>query len=573
MKSMMKIRLKIRVAAQLLIFLLLLLQIACSNETESAPVDIIFMNGQVIDGSGAPSYIADVGVSNGIITAVGDLSGQQAMERIDITGLAISPGFIDAHSHAEEALVKPELKSNKGFLTQGVTTSVFGVDGGYSSNDVRSIRETLLRQGVGTNFMFYVGHNGIREAIMGMQDRAPDSDEMGQMKGMVREAMEEGAVGLSSGLMYLPGNYAETDELIELSRVVAEYSGIYESHVRDPADNLLASIEECLTIAREAGVAAHPAHIKAVGGKNFGTSTQIVQLIEEQQQLGLEVTSDLYPYDGAAARNLSDLLLPPLDWPEAQKLLTIFDPSTAQETRQKLQNEMDAFWPIALADPILRQQIKAVTENPPEGIFSWIKAVGYSSFRIVVAKTPGVEGQMVLELAENMGIEPFDLLADLVVKEGKVPKLTLGAIQESDVRELIKQPWVMISSDGRESGKDGPSGHPRFRGSFPRVLARYVREWKVLSLEEAVRKMTSLPARYLRLRNHGLLRQGYNADITVFNPETIIDRSTWAEPWLYSEGIVHVLVNGKFAIKNEQMTGGTYGRYIQFTGNSHTKTN
>jgi len=210
MKSKMKIRLIIRVATQLLIFLLLLLQIACSNETESVSVDIIFMNGQVIDGSGEPSFIADVGVSNGIITAVGDLSGQQAMERIDITGLAISPGFIDAHSHAEEALIKPELKKNKGFLTQGVTTSVFGVDGGYSSNDVRNIRETLVRQGVGTNFMFYVGHNGIREAVMGMQDRAPDSDEMDQMKSMVREAMEEGAVGLSSGLMYLPGNYAET---------------------------------------------------------------------------------------------------------------------------------------------------------------------------------------------------------------------------------------------------------------------------------------------------------------------------------------------------------------------------
>lgn len=563
----------LHIAKQMRVLACLAVLAACSVEPETEPFDIIFVNGLVVDGSGATPFIADVAISNGLITAVGDLSDSKAAERIDISGMAITPGFIDVHSHAEEALINPELKVNKGFVTQGVTTSVFGIDGGYASNDIRTIRETLERQGVGTNFMFFAGHNGIREEVMGLDDRPPSNDEMDQMKNMVRQAMDEGAAGLSSGLMYLPGNYADTSELTTLARVVAEYNGIYESHVRDPAEQLLASIDECLTIAREAGVAAHPAHIKAVGGKNFGTAREIVELITAQQQLGAEITADLYPYDGAAARNLSDLLLPPADWPEAQKMRQILDRSTTEEARKKLQGELDTFWPLALADPVRRQQIKTVTENPPEGIFSWIKAVGYSSFRIVVSQTPGLEGRMVLEIADTMGTEPFDLLADLIVKEGKTPKLTLGAIQESDLRELITQPWVMISSDGREAGIDGPSGHPRFRGSFPRVLARYVREWQVLSLEEAVRKMTSLPASYLKLENHGLIRQGYNADIAVFNPQTITDRSTWAEPWLYSEGMVHVLVNGRFAMKDEQMTGETFGHYIPFKGASQNKTN
>jgi len=555
-----------RIVVSTLIFTFLLLQAACSSDKEQVPFDLVFTNGLVIDGSGDPPFIADIAISDGVIKAIGNLSGKKSAERVDITGMAIAPGFIDVHSHAEEALIRPDLKTNKGFVTQGVTTSVFGVDGGYATHDMDAIRETLERQGVGTNFMFFVGHNGIREAVMGLDDRSPSDADMDQMKNMVREAMAGGAVGLSSGLMYLPGNYASTSEMIELATVVGEFNGIYESHVRDPADNLLDSISECLTIAREAGVAAHPAHIKAVGGKNFGAAKSIVQLITEQQRLGLEVTTDLYPYDGAAARNLSDLLLPPLDWPESQKLLQIYDRATSDETREMLQRELDEFWPVALDDPERRRQIKAMTENPPEGVFSWIKAVGYSSFRIVVARTPGLEGRMVLDIAKANGVEPFDLLADLIVKEGKTPKLTLGAIQESDVRELITQPWVMISSDGRESGIDGPSGHPRFRGSFPRVLGRYVREWQVLSLEEAVRKMTSLPASYLRLKNRGLLKQGYNADITVFKPEEIIDRSTWAEPWLYSQGVVHVLVNGEFAMRDEQMTGGTYGRYIRFEG-------
>jgi len=551
----------------------LTLQTACSIETEQEPFDRIFLNGMVIDGSGAPSFIADVAIHDGKIAAIGKLSDKKANERIDISGLVISPGFIDVHSHAEEALINPELKINKGFVTQGVTTSVFGIDGGYSSPDVAAIREKLKRQGIGTNFMFFVGHNGIREAVMGMDDRPPTNSEMNQMKDMVRQAMIQGAVGLSSGLMYLPGNYADTSEMIELASVVSEFNGVYESHVRDPADNLLSSIDECLNIATEAGVAAHPAHIKAVGGKNFGVAKEIIQMVNDYQKRGLIVTADLYPYDGAAARNLSDLLLPPMDWPEAEKLLQILDRSTTETTRQRLQGELDDFWPTALQNAELRQQIKTVTENPPEGIFSWIKAVGYSSFRIVVAKSPGVEGRMVLELAEATGVDPFDLLADLIVQEGKTPKLTLGAIQESDVRELITQPWVMISSDGREAGKDGPSGHPRFRGSFPRVLGRYVREWNILPLEEAVRKMTSLSASYLKLKNRGLLKQGYNADITIFNPEEIIDRATWADPWLYSQGVLHVLINGEFALRNGQMTGETHGRYIHFEGITETTTN
>jgi len=544
----------------------LLLSLASCGPVEPTQItyDIIFENGRVVDGTGGPSKIADIAVQGGIIVAIGKLAEARANTRLDVSGLVIAPGFIDVHSHAEEALIDPALRSNKGFITQGVTTTVFGVDGGHAPRTLNTIRDLLETQGVGTNFLFYVGHNGIREEVMAMADRPPTAEELESMKAMVRAAMQQGAVGLSSGLMYLPGRFAKTEEIVELARVVAEFDGLYDSHVRDPASALLDSIQECLDIASKAGIHAHPAHIKAVGGKNFGVADNIVAMVEAAQSVSQEVTADLYPYDGAAARNLLDLLVMPSQWPE----VAIFSPLTEQkltdQERTVLQDKLDIFWRSALHDPTKRLAIKEATEHPPNGVFSWIEAVGYSSFRIVVAGSPNTEGRMVLDLATERAITPFDLLAELIVAEGRRPKLTLGAIQEEDIRTLIRQPWVMISSDGREAGTKGQSGHPRFRGSFPRVLGKYVREWGVLSLEEAVRKMTSLPAEYLRLKNRGSLHEGYVADLAIFDPQLIDDRSTWAEPWLYSQGMVHVLVNGGFAMRDGEMTGNTFGAFIPF---------
>ena len=526
------------------------------------PFDVLFVSGTLVDGSGAQARVADVGVRDGRIAAVGDLQGAAALETIDIGGLVIAPGFIDAHSHAEEGLVDPALRTNAGFVTQGVTTSVFGNDGAHSLDDLRQGRETFDRQGVGTNYAFFVGHNGIRRQVMGMDDRAPTEDELERMKSLVRKAMEEGSMGLSTGLMYLPGNFATTDEVVELAKMAAPFGGIYDSHIRDPAHELLASLEEAIEIGERAGLVPHPAHVKAVASANFGKGPGIVSLVEAARARGLEVTVDQYPYDGAAAANLVNILLAPeeMGMEEGQR-----------QAMEMAATERDAAllawsdeWRELLSDASTRKRIQELTENPPTGLYSWVDAVGYGSFRIVVTDRAEYRDRMVVDVAAELGLEPFDVIADLIVEEGGLPKITLGAIQEEDVRILMKQPWVMVASDGSITGFEAGQGHPRYRGTFPRVLGRYVREWGVLELEDAVRKMTSLPAEYLRLADRGLVQLGNAADLTVFDPDSIIDRSTWAEPSLFSEGVVHVLVNGGFALRDGEMTGETHGVFLPF---------
>lgn len=534
-------------------------------QAESA-FDLILLNARVVDGTGGAAYMADVGIRDGRIAAIGGVQDASASERIDLGGLVLAPGFIDTHNHADSGIVDPALKTNRGFITQGVTTTIFGVDGAYSLDQIQQMREIFERQGIGTNYMFYIGHNGVRRAVMGMDNRPPSAAEMIAMKAMVKAAMEQGALGLSSGLMYLPGKYAATDELIELGRVAGRYGGLYDSHVRDPARNLLESIDESLTIAWKSGLSAHPAHLKAVGAANFGKSAEIAALISGWQSRGLGVTADLYPYDGAATAKLVEILVPPADSPAREMLARWREPDTSSAEQAEITREVTRYYQQALQVPETREAIRQATENPPNGVFSWVVAVGYESYRIVVSDTLEYVGRMLTDIAAEQEKTPFDLIADLIVDDGMRTKITLGAIQENDVRALLKQPWVMVSSDGEESGFENGGGHPRYRGSFPRVMGRYVREWGVLSLEEAVYKATYLPASYLQLRDRGVIRKGAWADLVVFDADKIIDRSTWDVPERYSEGVIHVLVNGKFALKNATMTGETHGRYLPFRG-------
>ena len=527
--------------------------------------DLLLLNARVVDGTGGADYMADVGIRDGRIAVIGGLSEATASERLDLNGLVLAPGFIDTHNHADQGLVDPELRTNKGFITQGVTTTIFGVDGAYNPDQIKQMREVFDRQGVGTNYMFYVGHNGVRLAVMGMDNRAPTTAEMTSMKAMVNEAMDRGALGLSSGLMYLPGNFASTGELIELGRVAGMYGGLYDSHVRDPANNLLESINECLTIAWKSGLSAHPAHLKAVSAPNFGKSGEIVALISGWQSRGLGVTADLYPYDGAATAKLVEILVPPAGSP-AEKLVARWTKADSSEEKAEIASEAARYYQQALQDPENREAFRQATENPPDGVFSWVVAVGYASFRIVVSDTPEFEGRMLTDIAEEREQTPFGLIADLIVKEGLRTKITLGAIQESDVQGLLKQPWAMVSSDGGITDFENGGGHPRYRGSFPRLIGRYVREWGVLSLEEAVYKVTSLPASYLQLMDRGVIREGAWADLVVFDADRIIDRSTWEAPDQFSEGVIHVLVNGEFALRNRQMTGATHGHFLPFRG-------
>lgn len=525
--------------------------------------DVLFEGGTVVDGTGAPAIRADVGVRDGRIVAVGDLDSTDALEVIDVASLVLTPGFIDVHSHADAALRDPAHAGIAGFLRQGVTTAVFGVDGSMHPGTMRDYAALAEDGGVGINFMAYVGHNGIRRDVMGYARRPPTSDELATMAGLVEEAMEMGAVGLSSGLMYQPGTFAETSELVALAKVVEPYGGRYDSHVRDPANELLASHNEALDIAEAAGIAAHPTHVKAVGGKNFGKGRALVDLFQRRIDAGLDVTIDIYPYDGAATSRLVALLRPaddPIGLPLYDRIVALQTGRAPMSAIPQLIQDLIVYWRAVEPGTERYAEAKLNTENPADGAYSWVQTVGYQSMRIVVSQDQEAVGEMLPDLAARHGVSPFELIRRMVVAEGGNAMVTLGAIRESEVQLLLIQPWTMVASDGAEIDPE----HPRGRGTFPRVLGRYVREWGVLTLEDAVFKMTGLPARYLKLADRGVVRIGAVADLTVFDPERIIDHSTWEEPGRYAEGVVHVLIGGQFAVRDGEVAPSRYGRFVRF---------
>lgn len=551
--------------------------IACSERGESPKAasdtrtfDLLLRGGTVVDGTGAPRFQSDVAVLDGRIAAIGELEGASATEIIDATGLVVAPGFIDTHSHADWALDNPETAGIVGFLKQGVTTALYGVDGDGTLDKIRQYQALGESNDMGINAMSYIGHNSVRSEVMGLDDRAPKGDELDEMRALVKQAMDEGAVGLSSGLMYLPGTYATTEEVIELAKVTAPYDAAYDSHVRDPSRKLLASHQECLDIAKAAGVRAHPAHVKAVGGLNFGKGPDFVALIQAAINGGQDVTVDMYPYDGAWAVPVITLIYPASDdrgKALMQKTINVMAGwnGQADETEvRKLMQEERAYWQDVHKNPELMAEAREHTENPPPGLFSWVQTVGYESMRMVVTDQPDYLDRMINDLAREQGISPFELFVNTAITEGGNAMATLGAIQEEDVRVIMSQPWAMISSDGMETSVQ----HPRGRGTFARVLGRYVREWGVLTLEDGVHKISGLPAAYLRLADRGVIREGAVADIAVFNPATVIDRSTWAEPDIYAEGVIHVLIGGTFALKDGEVTERRLGKFIPFSGGS-----
>ena len=539
---------------------LLILMAGCASEP---PYDVVLEGGLVIDGTGAEGFDADVAISGDRIAAIGDLSEARATLRVDVAGMVVAPGFIDVHSHADRGLVDPALSTNEGFLTQGVTTSVFGVDGSYSPAEIEEFKATFAAQGVGTHYAFYVGHNGVRREVMGMEERPPSAEELEAMKGLVRTAMESGAHGLSSGLMYLPGNFATTEEVVALAEVVAEFGGVYDSHIRDPAGDLAESIAECLAIGERSGAVPHPAHHKAPGAKNFGKAREISALIADARDRGIDATVDQYPYDGAATARMIEVIVPTEGLGVEEAWRAALDPELSGEQAERQLQQIAALWLDALANPAQRAQLRERTENPPADVFSWVKAVGYQSWRIVVSDAhPDWVGRMFTDVAEEEGIEPFELIVKLIEDDGPVAKVTLGACLQDDVDYLMTRPWTMIASDGTITGFEGGGGHPRSRGTFPRVLGHYVRERGLLTLEQAIHKMSGMPAAFLEMSDRGVLREGLVADVTVFDPERVIDRSTWREPSLHSVGIEHVFVAGVRALADGVVTGELPGEYL-----------
>ena len=519
-------------------------------------LDLLILGGILVDGSGQESSHTNIGVQGDRITWIGE-DGAQATDTLDATGLVVAPGFIDVHSHTVPALLEPQRRMNEGVLRQGVTTVVGGPDGGFGPEMIRTVIEALGNNGSGTNVATYIGHNAIRENVMGEdQQRAPNPSEFGIMRTQVREGMELGAVGFSTGLMYEPGMFSETSEVVELAREVAPFGGIYDSHVRNPVHAFVESDQEVVAISEGAEISGKIGHLKAVGLHNEGRINDVIALVESARSRGVEIVSDQYPYDGAATSSLMDIIVIPSSMKDLEGL----------RTSGPVDSEAAARFRSMLVDPSRRTQLKEASENGIDGGFAWLKATGYSSMRIVSSTDyPELVGVYLSELPEE-GQDPFDAVMDLIAGASAPVNITLGAITEEDVRTLMIQPWNMIASDGAYAdGSEAGRGHPRGAGTFARFLGHYVREEGVLPLEEAIRKITSLPADFLGLMDRGRIEEGYAADLSIFNAETIIDRSDWDYPQRFAEGIVHVLVNGIPVLRDGSLTGQTPGVFLSPT--------
>ncbi len=525
--------------------------------------DVIIKNGRLIDGTGSPGYHADVAVQDKKIVRIHRGLSSKAHTVIDAEGLTVTPGFIDSHSHGDLVLENQTHCRHK--LEQGITTEIAGMCGfsaaplseehleeGYkaitnlmphgASRDLHYLDrfsgyiERIKNLSLGPNMAFYVGHNTIRMAVMGYDDRQPTKEEMKKMKDYLKDAMQAGAIGLSMGLFYAPGAYSKKEELIELSHVAASYGGSLSLHIRNEGEQLIQSVEEVLDIVRATGIKAVISHHKVSGkpDKCWGLPKQTLAMIDAVSEEGYDVFMDQYPYTASST------------------VLNIYLPKSVHAL---------GFAEIIkrLADEKERNKLREMTlgrENPEE--FFWGIMISSST------RHPQLNGKMLLDAAEEMKTTPDELFFDLLLAD----ELSTGSISwrmsEDDVQLIMQHKRTMIGSDGLMY-PGCTNCHPRAFGSFPRVLGRYVRELKVLSLEEAVRKMTGMPSMLYELSGKGLLRVGMDADITIFNADTIIDRADFNDPFVRCEGLSYVLLGGEVVVKNAEHNGKQNGSVIQIS--------
>jgi len=495
--------------------------------------DVLIRNGRVLDGSGNPWIQADVAIRDDRIAAVGDLSGATAQTVIDAAGRYVAPGFIDAHSHAGGGLADDTLSAAEPLLAQGITTAVINPDGG-GAVDLAEQRTELLEHGLGVNVAPLVPHGAIRDSVLGMADRAPIPDELNRMRQLVRQGMEDGGFGLSSGPFYAPGSYAETDEFIELSKVVAEYGGIYQSHIRDESNytiGLIAAVDEVIQIAREAELPGIVTHIKALGPPVWGFSEAVVTRIERARAEGVEVFADQYPYD-ASATSLTAALVP--RWAEAGGRDSLVARIRDPDTQDRMLADMEA----NLARRGGADRIQFRTFDPD----------------------PSIEGQTLAEVASARGDEPLHTALALIEQDN--PGIVSFNMNQKDVRRFMQQPWTMTCSDGGLVAMGDGVPHPRNYGAFPRKLRTYVMEQEVIGLGFAIRSMTHLPASVMGISDRGQLRAGAYADVVVFDPERLRDTAAFQDPHQLAEGVEHVIVNGQFAVRAGVFTGERPGRVL-----------
>ncbi|MFL5578998.1 MAG: amidohydrolase family protein [Gemmatimonadaceae bacterium] len=499
--------------------------------------DLLIAGGTVIDGTGAPRFRADVAVRGDRIVRVSraGIPRERARRVIDATGLVVTPGFIDLHAHLDPLLALPGAESA---VRQGVTTALGGPDGG-SPWPLAPYLDSAAALGVGINVAFLTGHNTIRERVMGREDRAPTPAELERMRGMVARAMGEGAFGLSTGLRYLPGTFARTDEVVALARAAADSGGIYTSHLREEGLGLLEGVGEAIEIGRQARIPVVLTHHKAVGQKMWGASVRTLAMVDSARRAGVDVMIDQYPY--TATHTGTSVLIP--TW-----ALAGGDSAFARRVRDP-----------ALRDSVVRGIVFNILNDRGGGD---LRRVQFSRVRW----QPELEGRTLHDWATRRGLPPTpESGAELVIEA----ELRGGAnaiyhvLDEGDVERIMRHPQTMIASDGRLSRPGEGHPHPRAYGTFPRVLARYVRERGVLTLEQAVHKMTGQPAARLGLRDRGRVAEGAYADLVVLDPAHVRDAATFDAPHQYPEGIPHVVVNGVPAVLDGRPTGARAGRVIR----------
>jgi N-acyl-D-aspartate/D-glutamate deacylase len=497
----------------------------------STSFDVVIKGGTIHDGTGRASFVADIGIAEGKIKKIGKIKTSEGLI-IDATGLIVAPGFIDMHTHCESGLQSEKGKDAKNYLIQGVTTVVTGNCGGGTYR-VAEFFSKLESQGIGPNIIHLVGHGTIRGSVMGQEDREPTDEELEQMKQLLAQGLEEGAAGFSTGLFYAPGSYAQTEEIIELAQIVKKYDGIYATHIRDESNytvGLKEAVKEAITVGEQAGIPVEISHIKALGKPVWGLSKEVCEIIENARERGVRVYADQYPYT-ASSTGLSAAVIP--RWVQAGG---------------KMRERLD--------DPELLEKIKTeIGEN--------IERRGGPESLVIVSypKNRDFDRKSLQEISQTMGMPAVETAIHLVLTGS--PSIISFNMQESDLEYFMKQPYVMTGSDGNVQFPNKSYPHPRSYGTFPRKIRKYVIENNWITMEQAIRAATSLPAEVLGLDDRGSLKKGFIADIVVFDPDKISDNATFDAPHQYSEGVRYLFINSKSVIENGDYNGNLVGKPLR----------